>query len=330
MQQSQNLRCSRCGFPAKGPNISSHLCVNYLNFNVFKPLAMLNSFFRSKLRSQLGKATLYLAIGLFGVHLLLTELAPWFPHLAHIPLLSNPINAIYTPFSVLLVYEVYLLIYYLRRSTTIYIGKQYEIMALILIRNLFKDLSETDFRMASWSDWLHIALFRDLGAVALAFTLIYLFYRISGMYAPHAIESEEEQLIGTKLSSFVRAKKILSGGLLLVFIGLGSYSLLSWTGSLLGWVSIPGINLNHIFFDEFYTFLILSDVCILLFSLLYTDDFPVIIRNSSFVVSTILLKLSLTAQPGMAQILLLVGVAFGLIMLWLSKKFDQLNTQSSR
>ncbi len=291
---------------------------------------MLNSFFRSKLRSQLGKATLYLAIGLFGVHLLLTELAPWFPHLAHIPLLSNPINAIYTPFSVLLVYEVYLLIYYLRRSTTIYIGKQYEIMALILIRNLFKDLSETDFRMASWSDWLHIALFRDLGAVALAFTLIYLFYRISGMYAPHAIESEEEQLIGTKLSSFVRAKKILSGGLLLVFIGLGSYSLLSWTGSLLGWVSIPGINLNHIFFDEFYTFLILSDVCILLFSLLYTDDFPVIIRNSSFVVSTILLKLSLTAQPGMAQILLLVGVAFGLIMLWLSKKFDQLNTQSSR
>ena len=289
---------------------------------------MLNSFFRSKLRSQLGKATLYLAIGLFVVHLVLTELAPLFPQLAHIPMLSNPINAIYTPFSVLLVYEVYLLIYYLRSSTTIYIGKQYEIMALILIRNLFKDLSETDFRMASWSDWLHIALFRDLGAVALAFTLIYLFYRISGMYAPHAIESEEEQLIGTKLSSFVRAKKILSGGLLLVFIGLGSYSLLSWTGSLLGWMDSPGVDFNHIFFDEFYTFLILSDVCILLFSLLYTDDFPVIIRNSSFVVSTILLKLSLTAQPGMAQILLLVGVAFGLIMLWLANQFDALSNKS--
>jgi hypothetical protein len=37
----------------------------------------------------------------------------------------------YTPFSVLLFDEVYLLVYYLRRSTTIYIGKQYEIIALM-------------------------------------------------------------------------------------------------------------------------------------------------------------------------------------------------------
>ena len=90
----------------------------------------------------------------------------------------------------------------------------------------------------------------------------------------------------------------------------------------------PGVDFNHIFFDEFYTFLILSDVCILLFSLLYTDDFPVIIRNSSFVVSTILLKLSLTAQPGMAQILLIVGIGFGLLMLWLANQFDALSTKS--
>ena len=49
-------------------------------------------------------------------------------------LLRDPTSAIYTPFSILLVYEAYLMIYYLRRSTTIYIAKQYEVIALILIR----------------------------------------------------------------------------------------------------------------------------------------------------------------------------------------------------
>ncbi|MCU0384331.1 MAG: hypothetical protein MUF68_09735 [Cyclobacteriaceae bacterium] len=51
-------------------------------------------------------------------------------------LLGNPIAAIYTPFSFILVYEVYLLVYYLPKSTTTYIGKQYEIMTLIVIRRI--------------------------------------------------------------------------------------------------------------------------------------------------------------------------------------------------
>ena len=110
---------------------------------------MLDACFSSKFRSKLGAATLYLAIALFVVHLGLTEVAAWMPGWSQMPLLSNPINAIYTPFSVLLIYEGYLLIYYLRRSTTIYIGKQYEIMALILIRGLFKDLSQTNLRVAN-------------------------------------------------------------------------------------------------------------------------------------------------------------------------------------
>jgi len=49
---------------------------------------------------------------------------------------TNPIAAIYTPFSFILIYEVYLLVFYLPKSTTIYIGKQYEIITLILIRGI--------------------------------------------------------------------------------------------------------------------------------------------------------------------------------------------------
>lgn len=288
---------------------------------------MLDVCFTSKFRSKIGAATLYMAIALFVVHLILTEVAAWMPGWSQWPLLANPINAIYTPFSVLLIYEGYLLIYYLRRSTTIYIGKQYEIMALILIRGIFKDLSQSNLRLANWQDWWQMALFRDLLTVTAVFILIYLFYRISGMYAPHSIESEEEQLIGPNLAGFVKAKKYLSLGLLGVFIVLGMYSFGAWLGPFSGLFPHQEVDINHIFFDGFYTFLIMSDVCILLFSLLYTDDFPVIIRNSSFVVSTILLKLSLTAQPGMAQILLVVGIGFGVIMLSLSNAFDRLGAR---
>ena len=55
-------------------------------------------------------------------------------------LFVNPISAIYTPFSFILVYEAYLLIYFLPRSFTTSIAKQFEIMSLILIRKIFKDI----------------------------------------------------------------------------------------------------------------------------------------------------------------------------------------------
>lgn len=281
-------------------------------------------FFTTAFRNRVGTATLYVAIGLFAVHLALTEMAPWFPSLQGWALLAHPIQAIYTPFSILLIYEAYLLIYYLRRSTTIYIGKQYEIMTLILIRSIFKDLSQSDLASRQVAEWWQLDLMRDLGTVVVVFGLIYLFYRISGMYAPHSVEKDEEQLIGPKLQGFVRAKESLSVALLAVFVALSLYSLVTWLGPVVGWSTAGMVDVNHIFFDTFYTFLIMSDVCILLFTLLYTDDFPVIIRNSSFVVSTILLKLSFTAQPGMAQILLISGIAFGVIMLWFSDAFDRL------
>ena len=65
-------------------------------------------------------------------------------------LFVNPISAIYTPFSFILVYEAYLLIYFLPRSFTTSIAKQFEIMSLILIRKIFKDIPEVNLD----DDWL--------------------------------------------------------------------------------------------------------------------------------------------------------------------------------
>ena len=59
-------------------------------------------------------------------------------------LLNDPISAIYTPFSLILVYEVYLLLFYLPRSFTSCISKQFEIISLIVIRKIFKDIPLMD------------------------------------------------------------------------------------------------------------------------------------------------------------------------------------------
>lgn len=65
---------------------------------------------------------------------------------------TSPIASIYTPFSFILVYEVYLLVFYLPKSTSIYIGKQYEIITLIVIRRVFSDLSKLEFT----TDWFNV------------------------------------------------------------------------------------------------------------------------------------------------------------------------------
>ena len=131
-----------------------------------------------KTKKKIEKVILKIAISSFLVHLTLIYLVDFgiISLNSHAELLKNPIAAIYTPFSFILVYEVYLLVYYLPKSITNYISKQYEIITLIIIRRLFKDLSTLSLS----SDWFKIKydlqFTYDLIASILLFFLIYLFY----------------------------------------------------------------------------------------------------------------------------------------------------------
>jgi len=55
-------------------------------------MKLAQSYFSAEFRERLGKATLYVAIGLFVVHLVLTIAAPWMPFLAHWNMVSHPIQ----------------------------------------------------------------------------------------------------------------------------------------------------------------------------------------------------------------------------------------------
>ena len=91
-------------------------------------------------------------------------------------LLTNPISAIYTPFSIILYYEIFLLIFYLPRSFTTSILKQFEIISLIVIRRIFYDIPKLDLESNNWfenADNLQITY--DLICILILFFLIYLF-----------------------------------------------------------------------------------------------------------------------------------------------------------
>ncbi len=277
-------------------------------------------------RKAIGRWALYLAIFSFIVHLLLHLFRSYIPGGMDAALLRDPISAIYTPFSILLVYEAYLMIYYLRRSTTIYIAKQYEVISLILIRGLFKDMAALDLKIATWSSQHNLEFAADIILVVLAFYLVYWFYRLSGTYKYADFEAMEQKEIGPRLKQFIQAKNYLSLVLFVVFVILGFQSFFTWMVPTFQHIEQANmVAVNAIFFEQFYNFLIISDVIILLLSFLYSDNFPVIIRNSSFVISTIMLKLSFTAEGLLSHILILLGIGFGVLKLHVHNKYKALS-----
>jgi hypothetical protein len=81
--------------------------------------------------------------------------------------------------------------------------------------------------------------------------------------------------------------------------------------------------INNIFFDEFFTILIVVDVLLLLASFFYSDRFHTIIRNSGFVLSTIMLKVSFSVSGYLNNILIVGSVIFGLLILYIHQLFEK-------
>jgi hypothetical protein len=266
------------------------------------------------------------AIISFILHLLmvaLTNLNILNPH-DYTGMLHNPIAAIYTPFSFILIYEVYLLVYYLPKSTTIYIGKQYEIITLILIRKIFKDLANLEFTAGWFTVKNDLQFTYDLIATIVLFLLIYVFYRLNERKEDEQPESRQFSL---EMVKFIRLKNIIAMCLIPVFLILALNGIIRWVHS--SFFSISQLvdsfkDANSIFFNEFFTVLIMTDVLLLLISFLYTDKFSKVIRNSGFIISTILIKLSFGIEGLLSTILIVVAVVFGVLILLIHNQFEKL------
>jgi len=271
------------------------------------------------------------AIGTFVLHLLLialtrlglTGLNP------ESEMLSGFIAAIYTPFSFILLYEVYLLVFYLPQSTTTYIAKQYEIVTLIVIRRLFKDIANLELTTDWFQKEYDLQFTYDLLTTLALFGLIYLFYRLN-----HARPSTPSTgSLTPQVKRFIAMKQYLAIALIPLLAALAVYSLGHW-----GWVAFGSgtasagqlRDVNDIFFDDFFAVLILVDVLLLLMSFVLTDKFHTVIRNSGFVISTILIKLSFSVVGLLNAALTVTAVLFGVAILWLHNQYERLERNDQR
>jgi hypothetical protein len=263
--------------------------------------------FSSKNQTKVERATLWLSMIGFIIHLVLiyAKKFDWFEISFESSLLIDPISAIYTPFSIILVYEIYLLVVNLPRSFTTSVSKQFEIISLILIRRIFADIPKIDLKTNWMSTPENVQLIYDVLGVLIIFFLIFLFKKGQSRLP--------KKPLNPNLQSFVASKKAVSLILLPILILTSIISVTNWIYGLF-YLQITS-DINAIFYNEFFTILILADVLILLLSFQYTERYSQLIRNTGFVICTILIRLSFGVS-GLTNVLLIISsVAFGLMIL---------------
>lgn len=214
--------------------------------------------------------------------------------------------AIELAFSVLLIAEILSLVFTLTHSVADSVGKQFEIVSLILLRDSFKEMGhlplETVWSATTLLELLPV-LTDALGAVII-FLIAGLFYRAQKHV--QITSSPQEQL------NFVMLKKIIASILLIVFVVLAVYGLANL------------FNMYHLqsLFNLYYTILIFTDIFILIISLRYSNLYIHLFRYSSFALATVILRLSLSA-PKYFNVLL--SVSAGVFVLLVANVYNVLN-----
>jgi len=224
----------------------------------------------------------------------------------------NRFDAVTQTFTLVLVLEVVELVFSLPRSTSRSVGKQFEILALILLRNAFKELTHlpVPIEVAHHTDVLmHIGL--D-GAGALAVFVLLGAYKYAQRCAPRHWAPEI-------LAKFITAKKLVALMVLTVFVGMGIYD---------GVLLLQGQPTFDIFHD-FYTLLIFTDILIVLIAQRYMPEFHAIFRNSGFALSTLFIRMALSAPAELSVIMGVSAMAFAVALTYASNRFYAITQPSN-
>ena len=226
-------------------------------------------------------------------------------------LVNSPLSSLYTPFSILLTYETYQLIRTLPSSFSNSVGKQYEVVTLLVVRDVFKRLADFD----ADDEW---AINGELGLILLeCITFLILFFTALS-YRRSSDVSEISTVDDSELDSFVHSKRIISLMLFIAFIGMAAYSFTTWTLAVID--GKGGVD-REVFFSDFFTILILADILILLLSYRFTVDFANLARNTGFILSTVILRVAISAPGISAVILFALSGILGLAILRISSEF---------
>lgn len=274
------------------------------------PGVYFDTLFNSRNVRKIELLILRMAIFAFCIHLLIIFLGNnvlYFKNFHH-----NYLKAIYTPFSFILFYEVFLLVIIIPNSISEFIGKQFEVITLITLRSFFHDIADFDLKsLIHLGNVEFISLLFDLGASLLMLGLTILYYKI------YRNTSKLENF--KELKDFIDIKKMVSLSMIFILILLSLVSFTQWSFDMYQAInnnqSYP--NPNTVFYADFFSIMIFVDVFLLIISFIFHFSFFTIFRNASFIITTILIRMSLTVEKPINYIVILIGFIFSIIAFYL-------------
>lgn len=217
----------------------------------------------------------------------------WLPAGTRVP--TNHLAAIYVAFTLLLLIEVVGLVFALARSVADSVGKQFELLSLILLRKAFLEVANFS-EPIRWVDVepVVLVLAADVAGALLIFVVLGAYYRVQ-RHDPITADVDDR-------ASFLAFKKMLALCLLAAFLVLVADEF---------WRMVSGAGTER-FFETFYTVLVFTDILIVLVSLRYSAEYRVVFRYSAFAAATVIIRLALTAPPYLNAALGLGAVLFAL------------------
>ena len=222
------------------------------------------------------------------------------------------LKAIYTPFSFILFYEVFLLDIIIPKSISEFIGKQFEVITLITLRSFFHDIADFDPTSSiSVINPEFISLLYDLIASLLMLGLTILYYKI--------YRNNGKGEVVRELNDFINIKKMMSLSMTAILLILSIASFFNWSVEMFEAVKNEDHypDPNTVFYTDFFSIMIFVDVFLLIISFTYHFSFFTIFRNASFIITTILIRMSLTIPKPMNYIIILIGFLFSVISFYL-------------
>ena len=201
--------------------------------------------------------------------------------------IDSYLDALYTPFSIILAYEVYELIRAIPESFSNSIGKQFEVVTLLVVRDIFKNLADI-------GDADNVSIDADVAFIAMEAVAFVILFGTALYFRHQTSVAKKPSQKGESVRAFVQQKKHLACGLAVVYIFVALYSFTTWlTGVVDGDTGLS----RTVFFSDFFTWLIVSDIVILLASYRHITDFPQLARNTGFILSTVIIRVGI-GMPG--------------------------------
>lgn len=222
--------------------------------------------------------------------------------------IDSYLDALYTPFSIILAYEVYELIRAIPESFSNSIGKQFEVVTLLVVRDIFKNLADI-------GDADNVSIDADVAFIAMEAVAFIILFGTALYFRHQTSVAKKPSQQGESVRAFVQQKKNLACGLAVVYIFVALYSFSTWlTGVVDGDTGLS----RTVFFSDFFTWLIVSDIVILLASYRHITDFPQLARNTGFILSTVIIRVGIGIPGYTGAALFILSAALAACVLRLS------------